>query len=660
MLEFRMLNYYLRVSKIDHNEVLSVLCVFFVMSILPFCVGVLNIYGLLKLLMLLLTSQVIGKLSLDLLNQSDLVKSIVYPEVQIFTGLVIVTIVWLLFGNTGVLFVSFLGIYPVIKLLKYSRMEHRLVFDWRLRILLILMTFLTLYVFGNWSEITSKHSLFYSNGFQDFYFWTALSESIKEVGFIGTLWDSSSNVTYHFFANAIAAMISDSIGVSSHSSLWSLLMPVLVYFGLSFFKLDTESNENRHYIHFLVLLLTYLFLIPINPLAILRGDWQAILWFGSGFTPLVTPAWSAAAIFVLLFINYLRRETELLELRNFLYGLFLMVLLTLSKSAVTPMLLGVYFVRSLLELGVSKNFTRLKAMFLYGIILIPIYIFYFSSDTSLILYPGQIIKDTLVTEKISGLNFFRAWAYALAAAFIWVGIKWVVIVIYWKNLRKYVLAFITLGILCLSAQSCFRFWVLNNFGEVVYDKSHDIQQFLKALFFIGGIGILKYIVGIIAKKGVRSRVVILFSTHITICIGILYFHSDNIFWKDKVEVCEWAEEVLGEIQPWSDYNKAMVSNWQYSGQYLTARGLGNFLLSIKDADGGYTSFDEDRRHDRFDLALSQSDTYAITTLFETAQEVVFISNPLTLAYFKELEKLGYFKRCEGTKWLFYKNFNNNF
>jgi hypothetical protein len=517
----------------------------------------------------------------------------------------------------------------------------------------------TISIFANYNEIISSTPLMYYNFFQDFYWFTAMTSSIKDLDFTNSNFEQGTGVYHHILGIFPAAFISSLTKLSSHTSLWSITMPIAIFSSFSSLIVIIEVLLGKIKMWILIFaLIVFVFHFPINPKCFFNGNLSEAIWYGSAHTLPVLPTWAAVYCISVPLIIVLFKSKEI----NFL-NVFIVSSLTFMLAWAKITSIFVFYPLVLFFLAVTEKKIMSPRQLILIISSVPVILlitlYYSHSSAKFIFEPGQIIIDNLGKNSVSFHNFILAITISLLTLVIWIGAKWMLFLRTESFNNQAALSFLIVLLICLSIQVFLKIKSFDYYGRVLDDSSYDLQQFMRSTFIYLDIFALVLFVKLLKslsknKVDFRSILIILcpatlMSFSIILMVINPFFYFPNYQTSNKF----WDKQVVLELHKFKNTKKAMVSNYQYSGQFIAAHDINNFYLSVENRNGGYTyNYENRERYNRLKSLINEGNPRTYLTELKKNKVKILIATPITIEKFRKLVKKGWLKEVPNTDWLF--------
>jgi hypothetical protein len=521
---------------------------------------------------------------------------------------------------------------------------------------LVVSTLVTFFVFYNWKEALSISPVMYKGYFQDFYWFTAMTASIKDFDFSNSNFEQGTGIYHHVLGLFPAAVISSLTKLSSHTALWSVSMPLAIFSAFSAIKMLFEQvNENITIIKQILFLTFFVFLLPINPKAILLGHYNEMIWFGAGHTLPVLPTWAAVYVFSILIVIIIVKTNDI-NIKNILVLMTLMFCLTWSKVTsffILTSLILLYFV--LFEKKIFSNKTKLILISLIPSVILIIF-YYSHSSAKFVFEPGQIVIDYLQTNHLTSLNYVKAICFGLATIFIWSNFKAIVFFFNDKKIKIGFIVFVLCFIFCLVIESVLRIKSFSINGKLMDDSSFDLLQFTRSAFIYFNIFFLISLIYFTNKTEtiIKERLIHLGILSYVFVIIISLFQNQKFYiTQNNIIQRNWDKNVELELRKYRETKKAMISDIEFSGQFLAAHDINNWYTSIENRNGGYTySYDFINRYNRLKNFLVNGKSKIYLNELRIQKVTILVATPNTKFNYLQLVQKGILKKIPHTEWLF--------
>jgi hypothetical protein len=210
---------------------------------------------------------------------------------------------------------------------------------------------------------------------------------------------------------------------------------------------------------------------------------------------------------------------------------------------------------------------------------------------------------------------------------------------------------------CVSLQSILRIKSFSDRGELLVDGSFDLLQFTRSVFvYFDFFAILLF--AFLLKRFFKNEngtfrffVFLTFTYTAFVVIMIFgnlpfYIHNSNII-KPK-----WGTEVIDDLKLYRNERKVIVSDNEYSGQFIAAHDIENFVFTIKNGTGGYTSTNKNYYLYKDFTGFIAGVNPDFKSYIKRERIKILIATPNTLKDFKNLESKREIKHIDNTNWLY--------
>lgn len=511
-------------------------------------------------------------------------------------------------------------------------------------------------VFFRLPEALSPVPIMYENLFQDNYWFTAMTASIRDGDFSTSLYESGTGVYHHILGLFPAAVISQYCSFPTHTSLWSITMPLGILSAVNMilalaFSINSKSISIKHQ---LVTLTAVFFLFPINPKYLLSGRVLEMVWFGPGLTLPVLPTWVAVYVFTGFMVLLLIHAKSIKPVVR--YALSLAFGLALAWSKITSYAVFIGLAGLFLLIYERRIFTVRQKTLLVGLapVIVLILTFYSNSSAKFLFEPGYIL-DHFSVGGSSNLHWVKAIGIALGAFVVWAHIKLSVILAWKDKIWKSLYTTFVIGLLgCIAILGLLRIKSFTPSGTIGVDSSFDLLQFTRSTFIYVAIGFGLFISAINSKQILpRDRLKKIVNSLVIIWGGVVISISVLAI-KDRPQTFHenYFREVVTDLRKFPHAKKAMISNATYSGQFIAAHDIGPFYTSIIDRNGGYTySYEFVDRYNRFKSFILGKNPEMIDELKEHGVTIM-VATPSTQNHYDQLVKQNVLKKVNQTDWLY--------
>jgi hypothetical protein len=630
---------------------------------IPVANGSMLLFHLVRFLVLFIASFLIGFLFLDFLKSRYEIKGDVIYNLSVYLGLIFLSpllVLQVYFERDTILAIAFL-LSLAISLYFLRGRKLTVSHNFKYQGVIFLSSLVTLILFANWKEVVNTAPLMYTNYFQDFYWFTALTNSISDFNFSNSNFEAGTGIYHHILGLFPAAIIRSLTTLSSHTALWSVTMPLAVFSAYSSIVLIIEQFIQKiKPIHLLFALLTFVFHFPINPKCFLNGNICESLWFGTGHTLPVLPTWAAVYCLSILLTIVLLKSKKFNLINICVVSLLSFMLAWAKITAIVIYYPFIYLFIYFVERKLLSNRQGILLMSTLPVFLL-IVLYYSHSSAKFILEPGQIIIDNLRSSNISFMNYLLAIGIGLVLVVLWIGLKFILLFHSNRVIKKIAISFLITLLLCIFFQVILKIKSFGIAGQILDDSSYDIQQFMRSVFLYIDIFAVLLFCRILSKSRTNrrvSKIFIVFSSLFTLySITLLFCNVKFYFPNYFISKNSWNVEIVRELKEYKVTNKAMISNYEYSGQFLAAHDIDNFYLSIENRNGGYTySYLNYLKYKDLENFIKCKKGYEYLRVLENLDVRILIATPNTLKYFKLLSERGLVSKIESSNWLFEPNY----
>ncbi len=516
-----------------------------------------------------------------------------------------------------------------------------------------------IFLFGPLPELLSEHPVMYSTYFMDAYYFTSLTSSVINYGVGHSIFDLDSVMNYHIFGLFPSIFISKLSSVNSHVATWCFGLPFAVVSFVAAFRFflkyfDVRLMRSIDTTNLAVIL--FIFLFPLNPKHLFSlNPWDSV-WYGHGHTVPVLHQWASSiiiGIFIVVLHHIFKSYNKYLMV---IILMFLWLFLMWCKVTFVFVLFPLLFLQRFTSIT-WKIFNRNDILLFSAVIpsLLFYHYYYGNSINKLIFEPFWYTLDLFPVPTLSLSIFFKSLIFLGATIFCWVWYKAVVIYLL-KIEKKWIFSFGMVLFLCLSILFLFKIGQRTFSGVLVRDGSFDLWQFTRSWFVIFDVFIVyKLYNSDYWDLRIRNVFLSVFSIFL-ICLVFIYaikFQMAN--WNSQI-LRSWDGEVSSELRPYNKSIKAIISDEEYSGNYLAAHDLTNWYCSILPGNGGYNYGLTTRGFERY--TLLKNSLYAgyfskkcLNELMDNNVEIL-IATPNTIDYFKRMENNNQIIKLKNSKYLF--------
>jgi hypothetical protein len=636
----------------------ALLTVLFICVVIPIGIGCLHIWDAIKFSVIFLAAYLVGFIFTNNIQKCCTNKLQSLQNMSLYFGFILISPILLLkCCFSSLIILGFLFILIIVILVFFRKFYYIVYkFDFNFLVPPLIATIITIVVFSNFSEMISRTPVMYSTYFQDFYWFTAMTNSISDFNFSNSNFEFGTGIYHHILGLFPAAVISGLTNISTHTALWSITMPLAVFTAYSSVVLLLEFFElTKRYLIFGLLI--FIFHFPCNPKCLFNERLTEIIWFGSGHTLPVLPTWAAVYVVSIPFFIVIYQCVKLNK------GNILMVSLLafmLAWSKITAVFVFYVIIYCFILFCDRKLFSSRQMLLIFSAIpvLILIFLFYNKSSAHFILEPGRIILENLKVSELSVLNFTKAILLGLAIIVVWIGVKFFLLLTMRKVDRFFAMSLLITLLICILIQTVFKIKSFNSAGVAIDDSSFDLQQFTRSTFIYIDIFCLVVFMRSIQRfdhmnySNVRLPIFFLPIFYSLFCCIMFYRNFYFYFTNYKVIKRSWDTEVVFELRNYRNTKKAMISNWEYSGQFIAAHDVNNFYLTIANRNGGYT-YNYSNMANYLDLSDFIESKITKYPLFLKENGVkLLVATPDTKLFFENLVVKGKVCQIKNTKWLY--------
>ena len=502
------------------------------------------------------------------------------------------------------------------------------------------------------------------NGLPDSYFFTLVTQSYSLYGHGNSFFDYGAGLFYQpvaFYAPAALSKLSD---ISAQVSLWGIWMPfykmaaplVIVY---SIIKHFYKEKRQAGWV-FLISILLFYGLAPINPKYLLSFNLDKIVWLGTGYLlPGGNPPFTTALLLggVVMYIFFSNETYNKLD-KTLVVGL--MALMINTKIA--------FYIPLGLFLGTISTYNYLykqekEKVTLLLISIIPAFVLYLTTAifqegnnlTHFNFSPGFYLHSFM---KLAGvISIGKGLLIMTGTLLIWFGIRLLIILLGLKASFKETLPYFTAVVVSLTLSvllpSLLSLQLRAPSGEILQDLTFDLIQFVRGAFFITTIAAIVIIVSqwkIIFSKKLITITIVFFGIVVTSSNAYKYINSE-IIKEDQT----WRNKVRNELvsnQQTGLY--AIKSSRKYSGQILAAEGIGPWWFTTRRGDGsGYIMNNKNYyRAVAMDSLLLGNNPISVLELMKNEDVEVIVATPETKNRLENLKKKGILYQNNNEFWIY--------
>lgn len=568
----------------------------FLFSLFPLFVDFQNVLPTFVFFVLLVVSGISGKLLFGyFFNEGDELDSLLF----IILGFFFFSIISLLTATLGYVLMALLTGYQLIKLVKPINKKQSSshsatgMFDF---LLLSLIAFGYLFIGDDFWQ--AKH--LYVTEYNDAFYFSALTESLKQTGYWNAFFDLNAPINYQFASLVIPAAIEKITGVTSNQALYLYSMPFYKLAGILAFALAVQKLLQARQVPLRcplllagLLLFTLTSLNPIN-IVKLKPEGFVFLSFGN-FLPGGNPGITFAFVLISYFLLIVLKGERSLD--HWVVLTLLLVLILLSKIALwLPALIffvvfeGIHFAKE------RKGFRFLfLAMCSFIFSFLMYYIFFTSfTNSKIVIDPfnelGEFMERSLKMRSADLMRQFFTFFAIIALAF---GIRLVVIgvALFSKVKDFFFISFASLVSLfsCSIFLLLLKIYCVDQLGNIIVDDSFNLEQFIRSAFILVMFNSVFFTIYFLnTLKGITYKIFVAsFGLYCLLALtGVLSysmkyglnFQEGNNSWREEIRTSLAGEVVKGSF--------CMIGNSvQHNSYFLCADGIGPWWYSGRRGDG---------------------------------------------------------------------------
>lgn len=516
-----------------------------------------------------------------------------------------------------------------------------------------------LLLFGPLPELLSDHPVMYSTHFMDAYYFTSLTSSVLHYGFGHAIFDLDSIMNYHIFGLFPSIFISKLSTVNSHVATWCFGLPFAVVSFVAAFRyflkyLDLSIVRNVDTSNFAVLLFVILF--PLNPKHLFSlTPWDSV-WYGHGHTVPVLHQWASSiiiGIFIIVLHQRYKVKNKFLVVTSLI---FLWLFLMWCKVTMVFVLFPLLFLSRFTAIT-WKIFNRDDLLLASTVIpsLLFYQFYYGNSMNKLLFHPFWYTENVFSVPSISLSVFLKSLSILGATILCWVWYKAAIICVL-KIKRNWTLSFGIVLFFCLVVLFVFRIEQRTFSGVLVRDGSFDLWQFTRTWFLILDVFIVYKLYNSKFWNVKNVNYFFRFFSFFFVFLVLVYAVKFQIAnWNSQI-FRAWDREVSQELRYYNGSVKAIISDEEYSGNYLAAYDLTNWFCTILPGQGGYNYGLTARGFERY-IELKSSicegnfSEKCLNELLENKVEIL-IATPNTINYFNRMEINNQIVKLKNSEYLF--------
>jgi hypothetical protein len=484
----------------------------------------------------------------------------------------------------------------------------------------------------------------------------------------GSYWncfyDSGAPLNYQIVSFLLPAEFAKLSGISGHLSFWAFSMPFykmmcVLIFGFSIRRLLYVRNITPAFVLTTLGLLLFTF-SSLNVINLLRLKWSSLVFFAAGnYWPGGNPGMTLGfALMVAAMFLVIRAYT----MKNLLIAGFCIIVIMVTKIAMWyPIIAFVGFYAMLRGFG-KANLIKLGMLLLISVTSCALYVIFYTkfSAAKFVVQPFVELRDTILrTFKIDNISAVKNLLFFLGYLILSFGIRIIIISFPFfkryksdKDLRNISIATCVAVILCSLLMLPFKIYYYDLKGNIVYDSSYNLEQFLRSCFIIvmfSSVFLLFVFFNKLSPLFRKVSFAIVFIYCSLIAYGNYTFYSKAAA-TYKVQPNPWRENVRNYFaqQQSSEVLLCMVGNsLEYKAQDLVADGIGPWWYSGKTNDGSFAYFfttqNNASRIPLMDSLLSGVDKIEVIRQLKKQDVTHLIVAPNETPHIDSLAKAGYLK-----------------
>lgn len=497
----------------------------------------------------------------------------------------------------------------------------------------------------------------------DSFFFTLVAESYSNFGHSNSFFDFGANFNYQPIAFYPPAALSKLSGMPAQVTLWGIWMPFYKMAGpiIICYGIIKHFVKNRNHVGWLFLLSILLFysLAPINPKYLLTLELDKIVWLGTGYLiPGGNPPFTAALLIggVVMHIFFSKAKYSIVD--QVLLVILIALLINTKIAFYIPF--GIFLgVIALFKYFMNADKQRLFLLLLSVIPALFFYLLPFNSTGDSMAHfsfdPGYYIQSFMTLVGTS--SYSKGLVTMIGTLAIWGGIRILIMLIGLKiNLKEtvsYVIAAFVALFLSVLLPSLLTLKLVAPDGTLLQNLTFDLVQFVRGGFFIITIATLIVIFSqweaFFSKKWIATSL-ILFSL-LVVSSNASRFINTRMPEEDQT----WRNEVRKELNSVQKNGLfAIKGTRKYSGQLLAAEGIGPWWFTTKRGDGsGYIMNNRNYyRSDAVDSLFFGNNPSQIIDLMKQENVQLIVATPETRAKLEELKNTNYLKQSHKYYWIY--------
>jgi hypothetical protein len=641
----------------------------------PVAGGNFNFFNIVHIIIYLFAVYYIGEILLNSLDAFRQIPFLFKSGIYIIIGGLVSGLIFLFISSKLPLYFFATAFIADLIILK----RNRFYFNWK-GVLCLLPFFIMLFQTMELVYGTTERYSFWDG---DFYFYTAITESLKTNHSVSNaVLHSGISINYAWLPFLAPAHLAQFSGISSQFALWGVLgklVPVICFGTLSYvivkgsaILFEKHLSEVGFFKRQLLASFMLLFLGPLHFLKLQQLDFKNVLFFGEGYIlPIGSPGFSLA-MFVSGLVFLLIFQKPPWSLLHKAVIIFLLAFIAASKVALFLPLVALLGCLAILGLFKKEN-----SLFWVLLIAMPVCILVFlqtsgSNDATVVtkltttqgFYP-EYFTDLAEKYGIQGAAVKKVTIMMAISIFMWLSIKLLIFMVAATSLYKNNFKAVSLIVAALFGFiiSCLPAFFVNAYGvdgegKYLFDAKFDMGQFTRAGIFLLTIVACIFALWLVFEHNKRwmrklSSGLIIFWM-LLISMG---FFTNN-YLKIGTAEAPWYREVQKEYRINKPTLMAMMSNADYSGQALTTAGVHPWYCTGFRANGGghmMSRMANDRNigfQKIFDTSISLSLRRLIADSIKKQGVDCIVATPASLHKIKLAEKDSIISLKNGTKWMY--------
>jgi hypothetical protein len=517
----------------------------------------------------------------------------------------------------------------------------------------------------------------------DYFYYTTLVQSIaSNFDLNNAIFHNGLPINFQSLPYIFPAAVCFNMQTQAHLALLAFTMPLYKLFafgaisaGMFCLVRRWRGQIQNPYLIAGLISVSLILLAPLNPIYLLRFDFQNFIFLGEGYLlPMGSPGFALGLLFfgVLNFYFFSTKRLSIGEIAS--AALLLGTLIAIKIALFIPLFI---FYASWLLL---KSF-RQKRLLLYdwaplvlgGVVAIMSYWFFLGdlsgiTRTTLTLN-GYLPEFFQITSKKYGLpwglpTFLGMLGYMIL---MWMGLKWLLATFLFLRRKSGNTEIVFISIAALMTVCAtfvpalfVRVMIVDELGATLQDATFDMGQFLRAGIFI----LNAFSTTVIALLFIdRSpRYIVAFRS---ITVAWFFIAACSLFLSLTREVRSvegpWYGEVVDEYRQRKPKLMAIQANRAYSGQVLCAKNVYPWWTSVKRGDeSGYigtvrVNYRNALLYKLLDPGTSSNEKAAAAAEMKKEGVDYLVATPDNIERFKTKAMNGLLKQHNGDRWLFELN-----